>query len=284
MSDSNHYVYEHWRLDKNEPFYVGMGRGRRARELYGRNRHHKNVQAKLARLNLAVDIRFVAKGITRAASIALEIERIAYWRSLGIHLTNLTAGGEGSNNPSAETRELMRQKKVGRKLTDEHKGKIAVKSREYAADPAFIERLSTAIKAANSTPEARDRASRHFKSMVRTPEHCAKIAAAKTGLKQSPEHAAKTRVASLGRTQTPEEIAKRAAANTGKKRTPEFCQRMSDLQSRPDIKEANSLRMRELNSRPDFKEANRLRLVARNVAGKGQKRPRNKTDKLQRNQ
>ena len=38
------YVYEHWRPDRDECFYVGKGKGGRANVMYGRNRHHEAVQ------------------------------------------------------------------------------------------------------------------------------------------------------------------------------------------------------------------------------------------------
>ena len=42
------YVYEHWRPDRGECFYVGKGHGRRAYDMRrGRNRWHKFMQEKL---------------------------------------------------------------------------------------------------------------------------------------------------------------------------------------------------------------------------------------------
>lgn len=229
MSEKKFYVYEHWRPDKNICFYVGLGSGRRCNVMYGRDRQHKRIQLKLERRGQCVEIRIIAQDLDRSEAVTREIERISYWRSLNIELVNRTAGGDGSLSPCDATRELMRQRKLGRKLTDEHKSKIAAKSRERAKDPEYIARLTAAFKVAANTPEAKERARKHFKALVRTPEHCAKISASKTGLKASPEHAAKNRIASLGRKQRPEEIERRRAANTGKKRSPEFCALMKKI-------------------------------------------------------
>lgn len=273
MSDKKHYIYEHWRPDKNICFYVGLGHGRRCNVMYSRDPHHANIQKKLAKNGQRVEVRIVVSGLTRDEALTREIERIAYWKALGIKLVNRTDGGDGGGiNPCAATRELMRQRKLGTKHSEEHKAKIAKGSREALARPEVNARLRAALKKANSTPEAKARASKHFKNLVRTPEHCAKISNAMTGRKLSPEHAEKSRKASLGRKQCPEEIERRRSANTGKKRSPEFCQKMRELQMRPDILAANSLRMKEINSRPDIKEANRLRLIERNRDGAGKKK------------
>lgn len=223
------YVYEHVRPDRDEVFYVGKGKGRRANEMNGRNRHHKAIQAKLSRLGMAVEVRMVAMGMDEEYALALEVDRIAFWRADGVDLANLTSGGDTGNSPSEETRAIMRARKLGRKLTEEHKAKIAKASKEALARPEVKAKLSASLKISLNTPEAKARASKHFKEMVRTDVHRAKIAASKRGKKLSPEHAEKSRKASLGRKQTQEEIDRRRSVNTGKKRTPEFCERMRQL-------------------------------------------------------
>lgn len=209
MSEKKYYLYEHWRADKNVCFYVGIGIGRRPRVMYGRNEYHLRVQAKLRTLGYEVEVRIIYSDLSREEAISKEIERIAYWRAIGIELCNLTAGGDGTLDPSERTRELMRQRKLGRKLSDEHKEKITQASRRNASDPNYRQKLSVANKIAQGTPEAKERASKHFKTLVRTAEHRAKIAASKIGVKLSPAHAEKARNASLGRKQPQDEIERR---------------------------------------------------------------------------
>lgn len=242
------YVYEHWRPDRDECFYVGKGFGRRANVMYARNRHHTAIQAKLSRLGLCVEVRLVDSNLSEGDALALEIERISFWRESGVDLANLTAGGDGTSNPSDETRALMRAAKLGRTLTDEHKAKIGEKSRLILADPEMRKRLGSAIKAGLSTPEAKANRSAAMKARVLTEEHKAKIAAAHTGKKLSPEHAAKSRLASVGRKQTPEEIERRRTANSGRKRTAEFCERMRNRWT-DELRSAQSIRTAEMNKK-----------------------------------
>lgn len=225
----NFYVYEHWRPDKGECFYVGKGCGKRSREMGSRNRYHKNIQNKLAILGFSVEIRFVEAGLTEDQAHSLEVSRIAFWRACGAELANLTDGGEGTSNPSLETRALMRAAKIGRKLTEEHKAKVSAASRAAQASTGFRERHSRLLKEALNRPEVKAKRSKSQKARIRTKEHYEKVAAALRGKKLSPEHRAKCRLASLGRKQRPEEIEKRRLANSGKKRPPEFCALMKSM-------------------------------------------------------
>ncbi len=106
MSKLIFYVYEHWRPDTGVCFYVGKGKGKRAWDLKNmRNRYHKAVTSKLLSLGLSVDVRMVLKDLTAEAAYALEISRIALYAPGS--LTNMTAGGDGFLNPTAETRAKM---------------------------------------------------------------------------------------------------------------------------------------------------------------------------------
>ena len=223
------YVYEHWRPDKDEPFYVGKGRKRRANDMGGRSEHHKRVQRKLARLGMCVEVRLVAEGLTHNEALAFEIERIAFWKAAGVELVNRTPGGEGNVDPLPETRAKMRAAKLGRTLTEEHKAKIRSATKAALSTPEMRDRASRKSREVMARPEVKAKHSASQKARVRTKEHYEKVSAALKGRKLSPEHAAKTRAASLGRKQPREEIERRRAANTGKKRSPEFCAQMKAL-------------------------------------------------------
>jgi hypothetical protein len=106
-------VYRHIRLDKNEVFYVGIGKNEaRAYSLQNRNTHWKNITNKT---DYRVDILF--DDLTWDEACKKENEFIEIWgrKDLGKGtLVNLTDGGEGKN---------------GAKHSDETKRKIANKRR-----------------------------------------------------------------------------------------------------------------------------------------------------------
>jgi len=105
-NDFSFYVYEHWRPDTGVCFYVGKGKGKRAWTLkHFRNRYHKAIVSKLVSMGLSVDVRIIADRLSSDAAIALEISRIAFYGQ--DNLANMTAGGEGLRNPSAEVRQKI---------------------------------------------------------------------------------------------------------------------------------------------------------------------------------
>jgi hypothetical protein len=97
MSAKLFYVYEHWRTDRDECFYVGKGKGNRAYNLKSRNKHHKAIMAKLSREGFAMEVRIVQSGLSEQDAFLLEIERINFWRESGVDLANMTNGGEGAS-------------------------------------------------------------------------------------------------------------------------------------------------------------------------------------------
>jgi len=180
MSRKIFYVYEHWRLDRRECFYVGKGKGGRANELRrNRNRFHKFIQAKLSRLGTAVEVRIVTDGLSESEAFILERERIAFWRANGADLANWTDGGEG---PS------------GYKQSPEHRQKKAVAKSAYYATPegkrAHAKLVAAAI-AANTgralSAETKLKMSNTRKAMARTP---AQLALGQVGANKTPEHIA----------------------------------------------------------------------------------------------
>ena len=96
MNERKYYVYEHWRPDRGECFYVGKGHGRRAHDLRrGRNKWHQFIQAKLSRLGTAIEVKIIADGLSESEAFDFEIARIAFWKNDGADLCNLSSGGDG---------------------------------------------------------------------------------------------------------------------------------------------------------------------------------------------
>ena len=91
-------VYEHWRPDTAQCFYVGKGKLKRAFLLRRRdNLHHRRIVDKLARGGLKVEVRIIANYLSEGGAFAIEIDRIAFWAALGVRLANNTSGGEGAS-------------------------------------------------------------------------------------------------------------------------------------------------------------------------------------------
>ena len=88
------YVYEHWRPDTNQCFWVGKGTTFRYR-VYRRNRHYNNIAAKLKKYGLKIEVRFVAAGLSDEDAYQVEIDRILFWKEHGVPLTNAATGGRG---------------------------------------------------------------------------------------------------------------------------------------------------------------------------------------------
>lgn len=98
------YTYLHCKPD-GTPFYVGKGTVLRAHELKRhRNRHHQNVIAQYDKEQIGIYL-FPCESELQAYSD--EEHHIKQLRLEGVKLCNKSDGGEGSRNPSLETREKL---------------------------------------------------------------------------------------------------------------------------------------------------------------------------------
>ena len=207
VKDNIFYVYEHWRHDKDVCFWVGKGYGNRAYD-FKRNKHYNNVVAKLARLGMCVEVRLVESAMSETDALALEIERIAFWRDAGVKLTNLTDGGEGVVG-------LVHTPESRRKISDRLKGRIAGPHSEETkrkiseaniaaarrpgglygrANPAHSARL----KGRSLSSEHRLRIGIGLQGHVVTEEARIKSSITQSGRKLSVEHREKLSVSHLG--------------------------------------------------------------------------------------
>ena len=113
------YLYRHIRLDKNEPFYIGIGSdmtNKRANERARRSELWKKIVAKSD-----YEIEILFDDITYDEAKLKEIEFIKLYGRIDLNngtLANLTDGGDGTINPSQESRLKMSQIHKGRKNSD----------------------------------------------------------------------------------------------------------------------------------------------------------------------
>lgn len=179
------YVYRHIRLDKNEPFYIGIGSDsdyKRANDKRGRNKIWNGV---ISKTQYEVDILF--DGLTWEQACEKEKEFICLYGRIDKHngvLVNLTDGGDGA---------------FGVIMTEERKKQISELSKGNKS--------RTGQK---TSEETKKRMSEAQKGLKRKPFS-----------EQGWENFIKARIATRGRKQSIEEIENRRKSLIGKKRTEE---------------------------------------------------------------
>jgi hypothetical protein len=83
---------------------------------------------------------------------------ISSFRMIGADLTNMTTGGEGLKGATLETRRKMREAKLGRRLTDEHRKKISESCRRIKKSPKTVEtraKISASLRGRKASDETR---------------------------------------------------------------------------------------------------------------------------------
>jgi hypothetical protein len=183
------YVYRHIRLDKNEPFYIGIGSDEknylRAKNKHSRNKFWKNIVSKTD-----YEIEIILDNVTLDEAVQKEIEFIAlYKRRLdGGTLVNLTSGGEGQSGFTKDEEERLRIKKRAIKRW---------------ANPAFKEMMKAKLKGRKLPPvseEKKKKQSLNTKGRIGKPlteETKQKLRLHNLGKKHSEETKLKCREATL---------------------------------------------------------------------------------------
>lgn len=151
------YVYRHIRLDKNEPFYIGIGSDKpyykRANEKARRSKFWKKI---IAKTDYEVEILF--DDITFDEAKIKEIEFIKLYGRKDLNtgcLVNLTDGGDGLINKvyTPEYRKNLSNSMKGRILSEEHKNKLRAYKLGVPISPEARLKISKANKGRINTPE-----------------------------------------------------------------------------------------------------------------------------------
>lgn len=149
-------VYRHIRLDKNVPFYIGIGTRKSRAYDKGRNRIWKNIAAKT---NYEVEILF--DDLTRPQAEAKERELITLYGRLDLKtgtLANLTNGGDEGGGQSNK----------GRKHTEETKAKLKGRP-SNSKRPEVRKKLSELFKGRPIPEEQKKRISEALKGKSNGP-------------------------------------------------------------------------------------------------------------------
>ena len=139
------YVYRHIRLDKNEPFYIGIGSDDRYYRANAKAHRNKVWKGIIKRTDYKVQI-FI-DGISYEEAKEKEIEFIKLYGRINLKtgtLCNLTDGGDGTIGQvfTQEHREKISKANKGRKLSDEHRKNLRESGRNWGLTKEQREHLS----------------------------------------------------------------------------------------------------------------------------------------------
>ena len=206
------YVYRHIRLDKNEPFYIGIGSDenyKRAKAKTGRNKIWKGIVNKTQ-----YEVEILLDNLTWVQACEKEKEFISIYGRIDKHngiLVNLTDGGDGafgvimSEERKKQISELSKGNKsrTGQKISNEVKKKMSEAHKGLKHKPFTEQGWENFIKARKAT----------------------------RGRKQSIEEIENRRKSLIGKKRTQEAKDKISKANKGKKMSEEARKKMSDYWS-----------------------------------------------------
>lgn len=177
-----YYVYRHIRLDRDEPFYIGIGK------IYGEENRYRRAFSKSPRSKFwrsvtnksPIEVEIVYESDSVDEIIKKETEFIMLYgrRDIGTGtLVNLTNGGEGTRCLNEEALTNMRLRMIGNtlmvgiKLTEEHKNNIRQSNLGRVASKETKVRCSLAQKGnrkgVNNKGKKHSLATRQYLSKIR---------------------------------------------------------------------------------------------------------------------
>jgi len=179
------YVYRHIRLDKNEPFYIGIGTSKYYNRAY-RSKNRNNLWDKIANKG-GYEVEILMDNLTWEQACEKEKEFILLYGRINIStgcLANLTDGGEGATNIviSKEHREKVAESNRRRVFTKEDRERISISRKGRKMSEESKKKISNALKNSEKFKAAiKKNAEKYkgFKHSEETIKHLSKIKARK---------------------------------------------------------------------------------------------------------
>jgi len=143
------YVYRHIRLDKNEPFYIGIGSSKYYNRAY-RHKSRSDFWKKVANKG-GYEVEILMDDLTWEQACEKEKEFIKLYGRIDLKngcLVNMTNGGDGALNAiiSEKTRKSVAEANRRRIFTDEQKEKMAERMSKRNKDPELRAKITEGLR------------------------------------------------------------------------------------------------------------------------------------------
>lgn len=177
------YVYRHIRLDKNEPFYIGIGTSKYYNRAY-RTKNRSNLWTRIAnKTNYEIEILF--DNLTWEQACEKEKEFIKLYGRIDLKtgcLANLTDGGDGAINAiiSKEHRQKISESNRKRIFTEEDRKQISIRHTGRIKSEESKKKLSNSLKNSEKFKQSIKLNSEKYKGFKHSEESKKKIAKCKS--------------------------------------------------------------------------------------------------------
>jgi hypothetical protein len=146
------YVYRHIRLDKNEPFYIGIGTSKYYNRAH-RNKNRSDLWKRIAKKG-GYEVEILMDGLTWEQACEKEKEFISLYGRIDLKtgcLANMTNGGEGNLGAiiSEKQKAAICESNKKRIFTDEDKKRMSNRMRELNTNQEFREKINKGLRSSD---------------------------------------------------------------------------------------------------------------------------------------
>ena len=192
MISNSTYIYRHIRLDKNEPFYIGIGTDSKYQRAYSKQSRNIFWNRVVSKTDYEVEI--LLDNLTKDEAKIKEIEFIAlYGKKIdktGI-LTNISDGGDG-NSGCKHTEEAKLKIGLSNKFKDYSKF-----DRSYMQTKEYKDKVSKINKGRKMPDSMRQKVSDRMKNRIVSEKEKDRLRSSMLGKKMSNETKEKMRLSGL---------------------------------------------------------------------------------------